>query len=147
LVIPPYKTQNTFGTHICKPAIHPWRQKYKKQEEGVYRSEYVPIRGLGLDKFMAKNYLASLNKSGFGSLGPTDQNWKGIFNLFDEVEKGNGLTPNKRIPEYSTWSTRMLRYLRKEIVLGEFLCFIFLLLYNMTNFLLILLFSQESSKS
>jgi hypothetical protein len=100
LVIPPYKTPNTFGTHICKPAIHPWRQEYKKQEEGVYRSEYVPIRGLGLDKFMAKNYLASLNKSGFGSLGPTDQNWKGIFNLFDEVEKGNGLTLNKRIPEY-----------------------------------------------
>jgi hypothetical protein len=53
-----------------------------------------------MDKFMAKSYLASLNKSGFGSLGPTDENWKGIFNRFDEVEKGKGLAPNKPIPEY-----------------------------------------------
>jgi jumonji domain-containing protein 2 len=53
-----------------------------------------------MDKFMAKSYLASLNKSGFGSLGPTDENWKGIFNRFDEVEKRKGLAPNKPIPEY-----------------------------------------------
>ncbi|EFX77320.1 hypothetical protein DAPPUDRAFT_321622 [Daphnia pulex] len=53
-----------------------------------------------MDKFMAKSYLASLNKSGFGSLGPTDENWKGIFNRFDKVEKGKGLAPNKPIPEY-----------------------------------------------
>jgi jumonji domain-containing protein 2 len=57
-------------------------------------------RGVALDKIMAKGYLASLNKSGLGSFGPTDENWKGIFNLFDEVEKGKGLAPNKHIPEY-----------------------------------------------
>jgi hypothetical protein len=57
-------------------------------------------RGVALDKFMAKGYLASLNKSGLGSLGPTDENWKGIFNLFDEVETGKCLAPNKPIPEY-----------------------------------------------
>jgi hypothetical protein len=55
---------------------------------------------LALDKFLAKSYVASLNKSGFGSLGPTDENLKGIFNLSDEVEKGKGLAPNKPIPEY-----------------------------------------------
>ncbi len=99
-VLPPFKTPNTFGSHICKPCVHPERQDYVKLEEGVYRSESVKIRGSGLGKFMAKSYMASLNKSGFGSLGPAGQSWKGLYYLFDEVEKGNGPTPNKRIPEY-----------------------------------------------
>jgi jumonji domain-containing protein 2 len=102
LIIPPVKPPNTFGTHVCKPAVRPLQQEYKKLAEGVYRSDMAPSgkRGLALDKFMAKSYVASLNKSGFGSLGPTDENWKGIFNLFDEVEKGKGLAPNKPIPKY-----------------------------------------------
>jgi jumonji domain-containing protein 2 len=99
-VIPPFKTPNTFGDHICKPCVHPLRQDYVKLEEGVYRREAVKIRGSGLGRFMAKNYMASLSKSGFGSLGPDGQNWKGFYYLFDEVEKGNGTTPNKLVPEY-----------------------------------------------
>ncbi|EFX64378.1 hypothetical protein DAPPUDRAFT_266513, partial [Daphnia pulex] len=102
LIIPPVKPPNTFGTHICKPVVCPLKQEYRKLAEGVYRSDMVPSgkRGVALDKIMAKGYLASLNKSGLGSFGPTDENWKGIFNLFDEVEKGKGLAPNKHIPEY-----------------------------------------------
>jgi hypothetical protein len=72
------------------------RQDYVKLEEGVYRREAIKIRGSGLGKFMAKNYMASLSTSGFGSLGPDGQNWKGFYYLFDEV----GTTPNKRGPEY-----------------------------------------------
>ncbi|EFX61097.1 hypothetical protein DAPPUDRAFT_340649 [Daphnia pulex] len=83
------------------PAVRPLKQ-YRKVAEGVYSSDIIPSgkRGLALDKFMAKSYLASLSKSGLGSLGPTDENWKGIFNRFDEVEKGKGLAPNRPIPEY-----------------------------------------------
>jgi hypothetical protein len=95
-VIPPFKPRNTFGKLIFKPCVHPLRQDYVKLEEGVYRREAIKIRGSWLGKFMAKTYMDSLSTSGFGSLGPDGQNWKGFYYLFDE----GGTTPNKPGPEY-----------------------------------------------
>jgi jumonji domain-containing protein 2 len=84
-----------------KPSFHPLKQEYKKKAEGVYRSTMIESsRGVTLGQFMAKGYLPSLFKTGFGSLGPTNSNWKGLFLLFYEVAIGKGLAPKKPFPEY-----------------------------------------------
>jgi hypothetical protein len=53
-----------------------------------------------MGQFTAKGVKPSLCKTGFGSLGPKDTNWRGLFLLFNEVAEKKCTAPNKPYPEY-----------------------------------------------